>query len=63
MQRYFAYNTNETRELVIGYFKTDEEFWKFYRKHEIEIQRQLVQLNYAAQIELMDCFCVELKIA
>lgn len=30
MKRYYIYNSNETKEIYIGKFKNDEDFWKEY---------------------------------
>ncbi len=30
MKRYYIYNSNETKEIYIGEFKNDEDFWLYY---------------------------------
>ena len=39
------FNTNETKEIYIGEFQNDNEFWKYYWNKESKIKEQQSKLD------------------
>lgn len=45
MKKYCMYNWEETKELYIGEFESDEKFWEYYLQNKIEIIKKQNQLD------------------
>jgi hypothetical protein len=56
MKKYYMYNFAETKELYIGEFQSDDEFWKYYWDNEIKIIEKQSKLDRDSKIWYMASF-------
>jgi hypothetical protein len=56
MKKYYMYNFAETKELYIGEFQSDGEFWKYYWDNEIKIIEKQSKLDRDSKIWHIDSF-------
>lgn len=56
MRKYYLFNFNETKEIFVGNFQTDEEFWKHYKENEKEINEKKNKLDKDCGIWHFDSF-------
>ena len=56
MKRYCMFNTKETKEIYIGEFQNDNEFWKYYWNNESKIKEQQSKLDRECKIWHVSCF-------
>ena len=56
MKQYFMFNFAETKEIKIGQFQSDDEFWKYYCANESKIKEQQLKLDRECKIWHMASF-------
>jgi hypothetical protein len=56
MKRYYMFNFAETKEVYIGEFQNDDEFWKYYWNNESKIKEQQSKLDRECGIWHVDSF-------